>query len=124
MASTDPRIFISYAVKDGSDAARVLRGRLETEGFVIWQDVVALQGGRDWWSQIEDAIRSPSVEHLVLVVSLEAMSRPIVRREIRLAKTLGKQVTPVRSGPTVDLGSLPRWLGHVLDANRPEHWAQ
>lgn len=123
-APTSPRIFISYAVKDGSVAARTLRQRLEAEGFAIWQDVVALEGGRDWWSQIEEAIRAPSVEHLVLVVSPEAMNRPVVRRELRLAKTLGKQVTPVQSGPELDLGSLPRWLGHVLDASKTEHWAQ
>ena len=60
------RIFISYAVRDGSEAARALRDRLQRAGFAIWQDVVALKGGRDWWSQIEEATRAKSVEHLVL----------------------------------------------------------
>ena len=119
-----PRIFISYAVIDGSTAARALRQRLEAEDFPVWQDIVALEGGRDWWSQIEEAIRTPAVEHLVLIVSPQALGRPVVRREIRLAKSIGKQVTPIKSGPELDLSGLPRWLGHVLDTAKPEHWAQ
>lgn len=122
MTAPTPRIFISYAVKDGSDAATALRRRLEAAGFAIWQDKAALEGGRDWWSQIEEALRSPSLEHLLLVVSPEALKRPVVRREIRLAKAMAKQVTPVRAGPEFDLDGLPRWLGHVLDPAITEHW--
>ena len=118
------RIFISYATKDGAEAATKLRRELEAEGFSIWQDIVALEGGRDWWSQIEEAIRAPSVEHLVLVVSPEALNRPVVRSEIRLAKTLGKTVTPVRAGPELDPSGVPRRLGHVLDLAKPEQRAQ
>jgi hypothetical protein len=69
MHSPDPRIFISYARADGLEPARRIRGKLEGAGFALWQDLVAMQGGRDWWTQIEEAIRAPSVEHLVLVVT-------------------------------------------------------
>jgi WD40 repeat protein len=120
--ANSPRIFISYANSDGAASARALRLKLEAAGFAIWQDIVSLEGGRDWWTQIEEAIRAPSVEHVVLVMSREALDRPIVRREIRLAKTLGKQATPVRAGPEVELGDLPRWIGHILDPSIPEHW--
>ena len=44
-------------------------------------------------------------------VYLAGDDRPVVRREIRLAKTLGKQVTPIKSGPELNLSGLPRWLG-------------
>lgn len=60
----------------------------------------------------------------MLVVSPQRLSRPVVRREIRLAKALGKQVTPVRSGPEPDLGILLGWLEHVLDPSKPEHEPQ
>ena len=123
--SGSERVFISYSRQDGAAAAARLRARLEAEDFTIWQDVAALEGGRDWWSQIEDAIRAPSVEHLVLVVSDGALSRPVIRQEVRLARQEGVRVTPVRASDDLDLGDLPRWLGHVLDANNiPEHWTR
>ena len=53
------RIFISYARSDGKDFANQLRGRLQHEGFTIWQDLAAMAGGRDWWRQIEDTIDVP-----------------------------------------------------------------
>jgi WD40 repeat protein len=118
---TDARIFVSYARKDGTDAARALRQRLGDTGLSVWQDLVALQGGRDWWSQIEEALRSKSLEHLVLVLTPEALSRPVIRSEIRLARQEGKQVHPVR-GPGLDLSMVPRWMGHVIDADIPEQW--
>ena len=106
--SGSERIFISYSRQDGAEAAAELRARLEAEDFAIWQDLVALEGGRDWWSQIEDAIRAPSVEHLVLVVSDGALSRPVIRQEVRLARQEGVRVTPVRASDDLDLGDLPR----------------
>jgi hypothetical protein len=122
MTSDDARIFISYSTRDGSDAARSLRQRLESEGFAIWQDVVGLKGGRDWWSQIEQTLRAPSLEHVVLVVSAGALERPVIRQEIRLARQEGVQVTPVRASDQLSFASMPRWLGHVLDLAKPEHW--
>jgi hypothetical protein len=44
------RTFISYSRKDGADFARELRESLRNEGLSVWQDVVALEGGSDWWS--------------------------------------------------------------------------
>src|SRR5689334_16077198 len=122
MISDNPRIFISYSTRDGSDAARDVRQRLEAEGFAIWQDIIALKGGSDWWSQIEQALRASSVEHLVLVVTDNALERPIIRDELRLARQEGVQVTPVRTGDSLDFTNVPRWLGHVLDLNNGEHW--
>jgi hypothetical protein len=55
------RTFISYSRKDGADLAAGLRKTLEKENLSVWQDIVALEGGRDWWSQIEDALKSKAL---------------------------------------------------------------
>ena len=82
----EERIFISYARTDGADAARALRSRLEAAGLSVWQDLVALQGGRDWWSQIEDALRSRTLQHIVIVLTPAILQSRVIRQEIRLAR--------------------------------------
>ncbi len=120
----DPaRIFISYSCKDGVAAAAELRKMLLDEHFSIWQDIIALEGGRDWWSQIETALRSRTLQHFVLVVTKMALASPVVRREIRLARQEGKTVSPVRGPGLGRFDDLPRWLGQVYDLNQPEHRA-
>jgi hypothetical protein len=52
------RTFISYSRKDGAEFAAWLRGWLDERRLSTRQDIVALEGGRDWWSQIEDALKS------------------------------------------------------------------
>jgi NB-ARC domain/TIR domain len=114
------RIFLSYSRKDGAAFAAELRKKLLKEELSVWQDIVALEGGRDWWSQIEQAIRSKAVEHFVLVVTPAALASPVVRREIRLARQEGKNVSPVKGPGLGDLGAMPRWIGHVYDLDLPE----
>jgi WD40 repeat protein len=113
-------IFISYSRQDGAEAAAKLRGELEEAGFAIWQDLIALEGGRDWWSQIEDALRAKALHHLVLVVTPAALDSRYVRREIRLARQEGKTVSAVKGPGLGDLNTLPRWLGHIYDLDIPE----
>src|SRR5215472_1088215 len=115
------RVFISYSRKDGAEFAAGLRAKLSAEPLSIWQDMVALEGGRDWWSQIEDALKSKALQHFVLVVTPGALASPIVRREIRLARQEGKTISPVRGPGLGDLGRLPRWLGQVYDLDLLEH---
>jgi hypothetical protein len=119
---TAARIFVSYARRDGVEAAKELRQRLEACGFTLWQDLVTLEGGRDWWTQIEEAIRSRSLEHLVLVLTPGALDSSIIRKELRLARQQGRQVSPIRGGRHVQLSGLPRWLGHVYDLDHEEQW--
>jgi hypothetical protein len=117
------RIFISYSRKDGAEAAARLRRELEAHGFGIWQDLVALEGGRDWWSQIEEALRSKALQHFILIVTPGALASPIVRREIWLARQEGKTFLPVKGPGLGDLAALPRWFGHVTDLDFPEQRA-
>ena len=115
MARPLARTFISYSRKDGARAAKCLRWWLIKHHLSIWQDLVALRGGRDWWSQIEDALRSKALQHFILVVTPGALASQVVRREIRLARQEGKTVCPVKGSGLTDLGQVPRWIGHIYD---------
>ena len=115
------RTFISYSRRDGAEYAAWLRNWLEERNLSVWQDIVTLEGGRDWWSQIEDALRSPQLQHFILVVTLAALASPVVRREIRLARQEGKTVCPVKGPGLKDLDGLPRWIGQVYDLDLTEH---
>src|SRR5262245_44091553 len=110
-----PRIFISYSRKDGAQAAARLRRELENNGFAIWQDLFALEGGRDWWSQMEEALRSKTLQHFILIVTPGALASPIVRKEIWLARQEGRTFLPVKGPGLDDLAALPRWFGHITD---------
>ena len=122
MTKLAARIFISYSRKDGAAFAAWLRGKLKSKGFVIWQDLVALEGGRDWWSQIEGALKSKALQHFILVVTPQALASPVVRREIRLARQEGKTFLPIKGPGLGDLKALPRWIGQLTDLDIPEHW--
>jgi WD40 repeat protein len=117
---TPARVFVSYSRKDGAAFAAELRETLLKQDLSIWQDIVALEGGRDWWSQIEDTIRSKALQHFVLVVTRAALASPVVRREIRLARQEGKTVSLVKGPGLGDLGKVPRWFGNVYELDRPE----
>src|SRR5262249_25664096 len=116
------RIFISYSRKDGGEFAAPLRNRLQKENLSVWQDLIALEGGRDWWSQIEDTLKSKALQHFVLVITPAALASPVVRREIRLARQEGKTVCPVKGPRLGDLSRLPHWLGHVYDLDLQDHF--
>jgi len=122
--SPSPRIFVSYERQDGMQAAKELRQRLEDRGFTLWQDLIALEGGLEWWAQIEQAIKSPSIEHLVLVVTPGALERPVIKKELRLARQEGRQVSPVWAGKQFEMRGLPRWFErvHIYNVEYPEQW--
>ena len=67
--SGTPRIFLSYARKDGEEFATRLRNRLQTEQpeIVLWQDRAEMEGGVGWWKQIEEAL--DQVRFLVIVIT-------------------------------------------------------
>lgn len=99
-------LFISYARSDGKNFADDLRRRLINEyHFQVWQDIVELEGGKDWWLQIEAAIKS--VEFLVMVMTPGALASQTTRREWRLARQEGVCVLPVMA-EAIDFTTLPR----------------
>ena len=70
-AGIAPRVFISYARTDGEPFATKLRQQLEAEHIPLWQNRVGLEGGKDWWLQITEALEK--VEFLVIVMTPAAM---------------------------------------------------
>jgi TIR domain len=115
--------FISYSGKDGAEFAAWLRGWLKEHDLSVWQDIVALEGGIDWWSQIDAALRSKTLHHFILVITPAALASRDVRREIRLARQEGKTVCPVKGPGVEDLSQLPRWFGEVYDLDVAERRA-
>jgi TIR domain-containing protein len=91
---TARRVFISYSRSDGESFAHRLRTRLERERIPLWQDRVAMEGGRDWWLQITEALNR--VEYMVLVVTPDALRSPIIRKGWRYARQQGVCVYPVK----------------------------
>lgn len=63
LSENQPRIFLSYARKDGEDFARNLRKKLtdpedpSQPKFSLWQDRTQMEGGKDWWDQILEALK-------------------------------------------------------------------
>jgi WD40 repeat protein len=111
----EPHVFLSYARSDGEPFATELRQRLEAEHIPLWQDRVGLEGGKDWWQQITEAL--DKVEFMVLVMTPAAMQSETVRKEWRYARQQGVCVYPVKGEPGLDFNSLPHWMGsaHFYD---------
>jgi TIR domain len=121
-----PRIFVSYARRDGRELAAELRARLAEHGFSLWQDLADMEGGRDWWRQITEAV--DGVEHVLLAVTPGALASEVVRREWRYARQQGRCVVPVTKGGTagLDLANLAGWMrrAHFVDVDVPEQWTR
>jgi WD40 repeat protein len=117
-----PRVFLSYARKDGEEFATALRSRLADEApdITIWQDRAQMEGGVGWWAQIEAAL--DRVKFLVIVMTPAAMASEITRREWRGARQRGLVVYPVKGVPDdqLDYTVLPNWMrkSHFFDVGR------
>ena len=114
-------VWPDLAASQDASFAHWLRAWLEERDLSVWQDIVALEGGRDFWSQIEEALRSKALQHFILIVTPMALESPVVRQEIRLARQEGKTVCPVKGPGLKGLGALPRWLGQTYDLDLTEH---
>jgi hypothetical protein len=114
---TERRVFISYARSDGSEHAVRLRRRLQKEHpeIVLFQDVISLHSGKDWWLQITNAL--DQVAYMVLVATPDAMASEAVRKEWRYARQRGVCVLPVQASDALDFSSLPRWMKTKQFAN-------
>jgi len=113
------QIFISYARKDGRPFAAELRQKLEGLEFSIWQDVVSMESGDDWWLQIKKAIEN--VQTMVLVLTEAALQSEIVRREWVYARSVGIHILPVTPDPTI-FDKAPRWMSKLdIAILAPEH---
>jgi TIR domain len=114
-ARVEPRVFISYARSDGEPFATGLRQRLEAKHIPLWQDRVSMEGGRDWWQQITEAL--DFVEFMVLIMTPAAMQSDTVRKEWRYSRQQGVCAYPVKGAPDLNFNSLPHWMrsAHFYD---------
>ncbi len=112
-SGASPRVFISYARSDGEQIADELRETLGKHNIPIWQDRVNMEGGRDWWQQIVDALNT--VKFMVVIMTPAALLSPIVRKEWRYARQQGVCVYPIKTVPDLDFSNVPHWMSSV-------HW--
>ncbi len=77
-----------------------------------------MEGGRDWWLQITEAL--DRVEFMALVITPNALNSETVRKEWRYARQQGVCVYPIKGTPDLDFDTLPRWMSsaHFYDLDR------
>lgn len=100
------QIFLSYSRAD-VDYARALSAELAALGFSLWRDRADMEGGENWWQQIEAAIRG--VDTVLLLLSESALASKVVSKEWRYARQVGTRVIPVLA-QTIDPTHAPRWM--------------
>jgi WD40 repeat protein len=81
-----------------------------------------MEGGRDWWLQITDAL--DRVEFMVLVMTPAAMQSEAVRKEWRYARQRGVCVYPVQGVAGLDFGTLPRWMRDAHFYQLDQEWSK
>lgn len=115
-------VFLSYARSDGKDIANQLRGLLQLEGIPLWQDVLAMEGGHDWWLQITDAL--DNVEYLALVLTPNAFKSQTIRKEWSYARQHGVCIYPIQTSDSLDASQFPRWLQkkHIYNLSTEIEW--
>jgi hypothetical protein len=91
--SDQPRIFISYAHKDGKDLAQRLHRDLTDEGFVVWLDTQRLTGGDIWRQEIAEAIDRAAV--VVALLSSASYISDVCRVEQQRALEKRKPIIPI-----------------------------
>jgi WD40 repeat protein len=89
-----PRIFISYAHRDGGDLALRLQRDLDPLGFDVWLDQHRLKAGDRWTNEIEKALDRAQV--VLALLSDGSFASDTCRAEQGWALDAGKRVIPVR----------------------------
>jgi hypothetical protein len=119
-------VFISYARSDGLPFATRLHAWLKEKGVPVWRDLVGMEGGRDWWLQITEAL--DHVEFVVLAMTPAVLHSEMCRREWRYARQRGVCVYAVMRVPAdqLDVANLPRWMRDAqwYNLNYDEQWAK
>jgi hypothetical protein len=98
-----PKVFISYARKDGTALAQHLQADLGAQGFEAWLDTQRIAGGASWTTEIEQALDACQVA-LALLTPGSYVSE-ICRAEQLRALRKGKRVIPLlaQSGSDIPL---------------------
>jgi tetratricopeptide (TPR) repeat protein len=101
--SKRPRVFISYARKDGAALAQRLQQDLNEQGFDAWLDTRRIQGGAIWTTDIEHAL--DEAEFVLALMTSGCYVSEICRAEQLRALRKHKCVIPLmaQSGADVPL---------------------
>ncbi len=101
--SEQPRVFISYARKDGVALAQHLQKDLKEQGFDAWLDTQRIAGGAVWTDVIESAL--DQAEYVVALLTQGSYVSEICRAEQLRALRKHKCVIPLmaQSGTDVPL---------------------
>ena len=87
------QVFISYSHKDGEAFANYISEFLSQIDAALWQDIHRMIGDHDIWTEVKNAIDES--EHLVIVLTKNALQSGWVRREWFYALENGINVCPV-----------------------------
>jgi len=99
--SGQPRVFISYARKDGKDLAQRLKEDLKNKGFEAWLDTQRIDGGASWTDTIEHAI--DEADYLLALLTHGSYRSEICRAEQLRALRKGKCVIPLLAQANSDI---------------------
>lgn len=93
LPSLDDRqvVFVSHANPEDNAFATWLTLRLTREGYRVWCDVVKLSGGRDFWRDVETAIRLKT-RRFVFVTSRVSNSKQGTLQELAVASGIARQL--------------------------------
>lgn len=85
------KIFISHATPDDNDFTKWLALKLIGLGYEVWCDILFLEKGVDFWSNIEKEIRENTCKFLI-VSSTFSNQREGVLKELAVAAKVKKQL--------------------------------
>jgi len=85
------KIFISHAAPDDNDFTKWLALKLIGLGYEVWCDILFLDKGADFWSNIEKELRESTCKFLI-VSSAFSNQREGVLKELAVATKVKKQI--------------------------------
>lgn len=109
-------MFISHANPEDNAFATWLALRLTREGYRIWCDVVKLRGGRDFWRDIESAIRLHT-RRFIFVTSRISNAKQGTLQELAVASGVARQLNEDGFIIPVKIDDLP-YADHNIQIHR------
>lgn len=112
-------VFLSYRRRGGSEIARLVAERLERQGYEVFLDVEGLAEG-DWSAALEHQIEQ--CHDFVPIITQDFFARceqpdDVVRKEIALALSKGKNVVPVIATENPFPETLPDDIASLREKN-------
>src|SRR5271157_1175594 len=98
--SAQPRVFRSYARKDGAPLAQRLQIDLKEQGFDAWLDTQRITGGATWTTDIEHAL--DGAEFVLVLMTSGSYVSEICRAEQHRCLRKGRRLVPVLAASGAD----------------------